>query len=76
VVTLLLFNQWAHHGRRFSFISRSSCSREYSLPLISNLPFATQNIKTGDHLFMDGNTGEVRILDEVEIKETSEKAVS
>ena len=51
-------------------------AREYSLPLISNLPFVTQNIKTGDHLFMDGNTGEVRILDDVEISELRKKAVS
>ncbi|NLE63143.1 MAG: hypothetical protein GX612_04820 [Bacteroidales bacterium] len=39
-------------------------AREYSLPLIANIPFATKHIKTGDFLSVDGNTGELRILDE------------
>jgi len=41
-------------------------AREYSLPLIVNVPNATQIIKTGDFLAINGNTGEMRILDEAE----------
>ena len=41
-------------------------AREYSLPLIVNVPNATRIIKTGDYLSINGNTGEMRIMDEAE----------
>ena len=37
-------------------------AREYALPLVSNIPFATQVIKTGDLISIDGYTGEVAII--------------
>ncbi|MGI5849571.1 MAG: PEP/pyruvate-binding domain-containing protein [Christensenellales bacterium] len=37
-------------------------AREYALPLVSNVPFATQVIKTGDVISLDGYTGEVAII--------------
>ena len=37
-------------------------AREYALPLVANIPFATQRIKTGDTLSVDGTTGEVAII--------------
>lgn len=46
-------------------------AREYSLPLIANIPFATNHIKTGDYLSLDGNTGELRILDDKDYKKIS-----
>ena len=37
-------------------------AREYALPLVSNVPFATQVIRTGDMISVDGNTGRVAII--------------
>ncbi len=37
-------------------------AREYALPLVAGIPFATQRIKTGDMLSVDGTTGEVAII--------------
>jgi pyruvate,water dikinase len=37
-------------------------AREYALPLIANVPFATEVIKTGDVISVDGNTGQISIL--------------
>jgi rifampicin phosphotransferase len=37
-------------------------AREYSLPLVANIPYATELIKTGDIISVDGYTGEVAIL--------------
>ncbi len=37
-------------------------AREYSLPLVANIPYATQVIKTGDMLSVDAYTGEVAII--------------
>ena len=37
-------------------------AREYSLPLVVNISGATQLIKTGDTVFVDGNAGRVTIL--------------
>ena len=37
-------------------------AREYALPLVSNVPFATQIIRTGDMICVDGNTGDVAII--------------
>jgi len=48
-------------------------AREYSLPLIANIPFATKHIKTGDYLSLDGNTGEIRILDDKDYKKISKQ---
>jgi rifampicin phosphotransferase len=38
-------------------------AREYALPLVANVSYATELIRTGDMVFVDGTTGEVRILD-------------
>lgn len=46
-------------------------AREYALPLIANIPFATQHIQTGDNLSLDGNTGELRILDDKDFMKLS-----
>ena len=37
-------------------------AREYSLPLVVNISGATQLIKTGDMVYVDGNAGKVTIL--------------
>ena len=37
-------------------------AREYALPLVSNVPYATEVIKTGDLISVDGNNGRVLIL--------------
>ncbi len=37
-------------------------AREYALPLVSNVAFATQVIHTGDMLYVDGSAGRVTIL--------------
>jgi len=37
-------------------------AREYALPLVSNIPYATKLIKTGDTICVDGNKGEVAII--------------
>jgi pyruvate,water dikinase len=37
-------------------------AREYALPLVSNVPYATEVIKTGDMLSIDGTTGKVAII--------------
>ena len=41
-------------------------AREYSLPLVSNVAFATKLIKTGCVICVDGNKGEVAIIDAVQ----------
>jgi pyruvate,water dikinase len=38
-------------------------SREYGLPAVVGTGYATKNIKTGQRLRVDGNTGIVTILD-------------
>ncbi len=38
-------------------------AREYSLPLVSNIAYATKLIKTGSMICVDGNKGEVAIID-------------
>ena len=48
-------------------------AREYSLPLIANIPFATKLIKTGDYLSLDGSTGEIRILDDKDYQKISKQ---
>jgi pyruvate,water dikinase len=37
--------------------------REYGLPAVTGTAFGTKNIKTGQRLRVDGNTGQVTILD-------------
>jgi pyruvate,water dikinase len=37
-------------------------AREYALPLVSNVPYATEVIKTGDMLSIDGTAGKVAII--------------
>jgi pyruvate,water dikinase len=37
-------------------------AREYALPLVSNVPYATEVIKTGDILSIDGTAGKVAII--------------
>lgn len=37
-------------------------AREYALPLVSNVPYATDVIKTGDMLSIDGTTGKIAII--------------
>lgn len=37
-------------------------AREYALPLVSNIPYATKLIKTGDIVCVDANKGEIAIL--------------
>jgi len=37
-------------------------AREYSLPLVANISGATQLIKTGDTVYVDGDAGKVTIL--------------
>ena len=37
-------------------------AREYSLPLVVNISGATQLIKTGDTVYVDGDAGKVTIL--------------
>jgi pyruvate,water dikinase len=38
-------------------------AREYALPLVSNVAYATKLIKTGSVICVDGNKGEVAIID-------------
>ena len=38
-------------------------AREYCLPLVANVPAATQIIKTGDTVFVDGTAGRVTIIE-------------
>ena len=38
-------------------------AREFALPLVSNIPFATKKIKTGDTISVDGTSGKVAIID-------------
>lgn len=37
-------------------------AREYALPLVANIEYATKRIKTGDMISVDGTTGKVAIL--------------
>ena len=37
-------------------------AREYALPLVANVPYATTVIKTGDMITVDGSTGKVAII--------------
>lgn len=37
-------------------------AREYSLPLVANIPYATEIIKTGDTISVDGDSGLVAII--------------
>ena len=37
--------------------------REYGLPAVTGTAFGTKNIKTGQRLRVDGNTGQVTVLD-------------
>ncbi len=37
--------------------------REYGLPAVTGTAFGTKNIKTGQRIRVDGNTGQVTILD-------------
>ena len=37
-------------------------AREYALPLVSNIPYATRVIKTGDMVCVDGDKGQVTII--------------
>jgi pyruvate,water dikinase len=39
-------------------------AREYAIPLVSNVHFATSKIKTGDTIYIDGTNGTISILDE------------
>lgn len=41
-------------------------AREYALPLVVNVPFATECIKNGDLISLDACTGNVRILERAE----------
>ncbi len=38
-------------------------AREYALPLVSNIPYATKRIKTGDTISVDGTSGKVAIIE-------------
>ena len=38
--------------------------REYGLPAVTGTAFGTKNLKTGQMIRVDGNTGRVRLLDE------------
>jgi pyruvate,water dikinase len=37
--------------------------REYGLPAVTGTAFGTKNVKTGQRLRVDGNTGQVTLLD-------------
>ena len=37
--------------------------REYGLPAVTGTAYGTKNIKTGDRIRVDGNTGTVTVLD-------------
>ena len=39
-------------------------AREYGLPVVVNIPFATELIKTGDIVSIDGSTGKVVVLND------------
>ncbi len=42
-------------------------AREYALPTVSNIEFATRKIQTGDKLSIDGENGTVTIIETVEV---------
>jgi pyruvate,water dikinase len=59
-----------------SYLSHAgTAAREYTLPCIVDVADCTERIRTGDLLWLDGETGEVHILEsKVESKEpTAEK---
>jgi pyruvate,water dikinase len=41
----------------------SVIAREYGLPGVANIPYATKRFKTGDIVLVDGSTGIIQILE-------------